>query len=466
MSDVLALEGREPAEVLSDRLERLSQLGLSEAERGLVRALFALHPAERGQRQEAASLLKVATALLQGLASTQPIIVALEDAQHLRDHEIALLGATMEATAQAPILWIITSRGPAPPGLGQAHAGILVGPLTDAQQHELVCELLPDGLGEARAVGPALSALLARTTQGNPLYVEAVVDALLRAERLTLRQGVAVLADPEREVRLPPGLEPLLAARVDALPAPLKDALQVAAIIGINLSPALLAASLGLDSAQPLLEELDRRGLVHLPADGAEGRCTFASALVWEAVLHSILDLRRRDLHRRVAEGLGRLHAANLDGAREALARHHAGAGAFMDAATHIDRAGDLLRAQQLMREAGTCWDRAVGWLGAARRSGSRPAPPIDLEAVIRIRPAPPGPWPASRSGLSCTCRWRWSWPRRGPPPRSSPGPSWSWVGSTGPRAARSWPASTWNWPCRGRWTPRKAAGRPSGPRR
>ena len=385
VADIIGLDGREPPGEVRERVERLSQLGLTDADVRVVGALFAIEPGDRPVLGAGASLPRVARRVVLGLAAAQPIIVALEDTQHLSEDEIDLLANVIDGTREAPVLFLVTARDGAPPALGTPDWRVCLQALDREQQHELVLSLLPEALGPARVVSEALLDVLDARAHGNPLYVEAMVDALARDARITVHAGEARLVDPDRAVQLPSGLDGLIAARVDSLPPALKEALQLAAIIGTELQTELLAASLRLDDPDAVVTSLVDGGLLARDEE-VSGRLQFANLFVWEAVRTSTLDARRRDLHALVAEGLRALAKGSLDTVREPLARHCAGAGAFVEAAEHIERAGDLLHRQQLMAEAGTCWDKAVGWLGAARRSGSRPSIPVDREARIRIK--------------------------------------------------------------------------------
>ncbi len=385
VADIIGLDGREPRDEVRQRVERLSQLGLGDADIRVVGALFAIEPGDRPVPGAGASLPRVARRVVQGLAAAQPVIVALEDTHHLSEDEVDLLADLIAGTREAPVLFLVTARDAAPPALGAPDWRVGLQALDREQQHELVLSLLPESLGPARAVAAPLLDVLDDRAHGNPLYVEAMVDALARDARISVVGGEAQLVDPDRAVQLPPGLDGLIAARVDALPAALKETLQLAAIIGTELQTDLLAASLELDDPDAVVASLVDGWLLSRD-DGAPGRLRFANLFVWEAVRTSTLDARRRDLHALVAAGLRALAGDALDAVREPLARHCAGAGAFVEAAEHIEQAGDRLHRQQLMAEAGTCWDKAVGWLGAARRSGSRPSIPVDREARIRIK--------------------------------------------------------------------------------
>ncbi|MFN7146085.1 MAG: tetratricopeptide repeat protein, partial [Myxococcota bacterium] len=163
-------------------------------------------------------------------------------------------------------------------------------------------------------------------------------------------------------------LQGLIAARIDALEPAAKGALQVAAIVGMTFSPALLGAAVGAEDPTLLIGELVRAGLIVPESRTPDTSYAFASVLVWECVLRSILGIQRREYHRMVASGLERVHGDRLELVAESYAAHcHAG-GRVKDAALAICRAGDALRRAQFLDRALECYLKGIQWLGAAPR--------------------------------------------------------------------------------------------------
>lgn len=384
VADILNITGAEGEAELRAQLSRLAQLGLSEADRGVLHALFAVEAGGRRLGPSTSRLPRVARTVVQKLAEQQPAIVAVEDLQHLRPEEVALLAELIRGAQDHPVLFVLTGRQPLPGVLGSPDWEVALGPLSTTDQRALVTGWLASQLGDVERVCPDLMGLLAKRAQGNPLYLEAMVDALLRGERVAVDDGRARLKADEATIQLPPGLDGLIQARIDALAPGLKELLQLAAIVGTEFSASLLAASLQVDDVQPSLAVLEARGLLQRAADQTDN-WRFGNLFVWEAVRQSTVDARRRDLHGMVADGLLATRPGGLGTVRETLAEHCAGAGRFVQAAEHIQAAGDDLASQQLMAEAGARWDRAVGWLGAARRSGSSDVS-VHLEADLRIK--------------------------------------------------------------------------------
>ena len=86
-------------------------------------------------------------------------------------------------------------------------------------------------LGDGAELAP-LKRLIIERTEGNPFFMEETVQVLLD-EGALVRDGAAVkLTKPLSELKIPPTVQAILAARIDRLPADEKDLLQTLAVIG------------------------------------------------------------------------------------------------------------------------------------------------------------------------------------------------------------------------------------------
>src|SRR5208337_5277546 len=77
----------------------------------------------------------------------------------------------------------------------------------------------------------ALKRLIIERTQGNPFFIEEMVQALFE-QGVLIRNGVVKLAKTLDEIRVPPTVQAILASRIDRLPAPEKELLQTLSVVG------------------------------------------------------------------------------------------------------------------------------------------------------------------------------------------------------------------------------------------
>ncbi|WP_437922955.1 protein kinase [Sorangium sp. So ce291] len=296
-----------------------------------------------------------ARALAAALTAAAPLALLLDDAD-LAD--AAALDAIELATADgsparlAIVLAARPSIASLRPGLGERAARRLaldLGPL-DA---EAAGALLHDQLRPVEFIPRAVLDHLHALARGVPRDLVEVACALRAGgaiRRARGGDGWALAPDELLSLSAAPLGERLAARALAALPPPLVDLLERAAVLGDDLSPAELEATLDAAGAPPPAGALDpgvglarlaRAGvLVALPAP--RPRYAFRHPLLREAVEARIPPARRRALHAAVLRRL--LGAPPAAGARARIARHAAAAGdAPAAAAAHAELAEEAL---------------------------------------------------------------------------------------------------------------------------
>ena len=186
-----------------------------------------------------------------------------------------------------------------------------------------------------------LKRLLIERTEGNPLFVEESVRALVETGALTGARGAYRLARDLPAIHVPGTVQAILSARIDRLPPEEKRLLEIAAVIGKDFPLALLQA------VADQTEEALRRALGHLQTAefvyetrlSPDLEYTFKHALTHEVAYGSLLHDRRRDLHARIVETMERLYGDRLGEQIERLA-HHALCGEVWEKAVHVSQAG------------------------------------------------------------------------------------------------------------------------------
>jgi predicted ATPase len=369
--------GASPQE-LRERLERLRHLGLAEVDREILRGFFAVDFGKRF-RGSADAVFRAAGHFVEALGAQQPVIIVLEDVHLLQPLERALAAHIIQSVRAGPVLFLCSSREPAPEDFGAPDLEINLGTLATEEQARLLQALLG-----VREVDSALLELVAAAAEGNPFYAEAVVSTLEQDGRLLLGDGRASLDAQDEELHLPPDLGALIAGRIDALSPISKAGLQVAATIGVHFSPELFARAGGVEDPEALLADLESRGLII--RGNADEEMRFVSPFVWEVAHHAIPEARREEVHRQVADALLELHAGALEPHRRAIGRHAAAGGQPLIGARHALRAGLRLWGQQLVDEAISCWEEGLGWAGRAMAMGQPIGLCDEVEAWLRLR--------------------------------------------------------------------------------
>jgi class 3 adenylate cyclase/tetratricopeptide (TPR) repeat protein len=306
----------------------------------LLDALPDDHPFLRLDRaaRRTAALEAVRRVLLRESAS-QPILLVFEDLHWIDAETQAFLDAIVESLRSAPVLLAVNYRPEYRHAWGSKtyYRQLRIDVLPPATAEALLEPLL----GDDASLAP-LRRLLVERTEGNPLFLEESVRALVETEVLVGERGAYRLVKDPGTVQVPPTVQAILAARIDRLPADDKRLLQTASVIGKDLPWTLLLA------IAELSEEELRRGLGHLQAAEfvyeaklfPDLEYTFKHALTHEVAYGSLLHDRRRAVHRQLVGAIERVYADRLAEHAEQLA-HHAFRGELWSTALHyLDQTG------------------------------------------------------------------------------------------------------------------------------
>jgi predicted ATPase/class 3 adenylate cyclase len=309
----------------------------------------------------------------------QPLILIFEDLHWVDAKTLALLNMLADSIGTAKILLLVNYR----PEYSHSWGGktfytqLRLDPLHKENAEEMIAALLGDDAQLAE-----LKRLIIEKTEGNPFFMEEMVQVLLD-EGALVRNGTLRLTKSPNELKIPPTVQGILAARIDRLPQAAKDLLQTLAVIGKEFPLYLVRAVTGMSDGQHARPPLAMRGerplndtaeaqldalLSHLqlgefiyeqPAQG-DIEYTFKHALTQEVAYNSVLIERRRILHERTARAIEQLLSGQSDNHLNELAHHYSRSGNAEKAAEYLQRAGELA-----MKRWGSI-DEAISHLSAA----------------------------------------------------------------------------------------------------
>jgi transcriptional regulator with AAA-type ATPase domain/tetratricopeptide (TPR) repeat protein len=323
------------------------------------RAWQALDPA--GRRQRTLDALK---RLLLRESQVQPLALVFEDLQWVDGGTQTLFEILVESLPGAHLLLLVSHRPEYAQDWGRQTSctQLRIDPLPRASAEGLL-EVL---LGTDPRLGP-LKQLLIERTEGNPLFVEESVRALVETGALTGARGDYQLARELPAIHVPGTVQAILTARIDRLPPEEKRFLEIAAVIGKDFPLTLLQAVADEN------EETLHRALGHLQTAEflyetrlfPDLEYTFKHALTHEVAYGSVLHRRRRDLHARIAETIERLYGDRLGEQIERLAHHALCGEVWEKAVPYLRQAGLKAATRSALREAQVWFDQALGVLAA-----------------------------------------------------------------------------------------------------
>jgi adenylate cyclase len=205
---------------------------------------------------------------------------------------------------------------------------------------ENVNEMLRDLLGTDPSLA-GLADMIRERTGGTPFFVEEMVQTLAEDGSLKGVRGSHQLTRSVANLALPPTVQAVLAARIDRLGEREKEVLQTAAVIGKEVSEAILrrVSVVSGEDLAAALRTLIAADFLYEAALYPEVEYTFKHPLTQEVAYHSQLGDRRARLHGSVARALQALHPDKLDERAALIAHHLEQAGQTPDAALWHARA-------------------------------------------------------------------------------------------------------------------------------
>jgi class 3 adenylate cyclase/tetratricopeptide (TPR) repeat protein len=231
-----------------------------------------------------------------------------------------------------------------------------------------------------------LKSFLVERASGNPFFVEEIVRRLVGTAVLEGMRGSYRLARPFSGTEVPPTIQAVLAARIDALPAAAKHLLEEAAVIGHDAPFALLHAICGLaeDKVRGLLDNLQTAEFLYATQLFSELRYKFKHSLTHDVAYSGVLRERRRAIHARVVDAIERLYADRLAEQVERLA-YHAVQGTLNEKAVHYLReAGAKAATRSALPDARAWFEQALDVLKSLPESQAVLEQALDTRLELR----------------------------------------------------------------------------------
>jgi class 3 adenylate cyclase len=302
-----------------------------------------------GEVQDRETLFLSVRRFIEGVAKDRPTMLVFEDVHWADSGLLGLIEFLAVQLHDLPLLVLTLARPElldGRPGWGGGllgYSALQLGPLTDEEAAELARQRLPDVAEDDR-----LAALL-ETAGGNALFVEQLAATLAEAPT------------PTAHVPLPTTVKGLVAARLDALPAPERNLLLDAAVGGkVFWRGALEVPRDGAELGE-LLAALERRDLVRREAVSSiehDEQYAFTHVLIRDVAYELLPRARRQQRHADLARFLEQA-TAEVGEATAATARHWRDAGDrpraidyFIAAAEQAERGWAKEQGLELYREA------------------------------------------------------------------------------------------------------------------
>jgi len=299
-----------------------------------------------------------------------PIVVQLDDVHWADDGSLDFIDHLVHVNRDVPMLLLAFTR----PALFERRAGALSAAGADSSRIDLRpldktgSRMLADELLKKLPVIPdPLSDLVTRRAGGNPFYMEELVKMLVeRGAIVTTTEQWTLNADRMLAVDVPPTLIGVLQARLDTLPPPDRQALQLASVIGLTFWDAALTH---VDAAAATrLPALQARELVHRKGPTSRAtddvcEYTFDHQILHQVTYDTVLKRVKRRAHARAADWLAHHAGAMSKSMFGAAAAHYEQAGDAAHAAEYYARAAEHLAGIYVHDAALDATARALNWV-------------------------------------------------------------------------------------------------------
>ncbi len=305
--------------------------------------------------------------LFERMAHKKPLSITLEDLHYADAASIELIAHLFRVVGKSNILLILLLRP------NKDHASARLQPIARKLLEDACIEVafrhldnkesdqLSRLLLHSEKVPEQLLRLIRERAVGNPLYIEEIVRSL-RDDRVVEKTDAGEIRILRNlgEVSIPNSLSGMITARVDRLPAHLKELLNVAAVIGSTFRLELLRRVANIPNLDALLDTLTQEEILFESQSFPEIEYSFRNVLIQESVYGAMLLKKRKALHLQVAQQVERLFANNLEEQAELLGYHFHLAEEWKPAYVHLVASGLKAKRAFANEEAVRAFSRAL----------------------------------------------------------------------------------------------------------
>lgn len=290
-----------------------------------------------------AELFAAIDQLMEAATRFKPTLIWLEDL-HWADTPFVDLMRFLISDSSFPAIFLCTWRHPFQlfpderrktlPGLYQE---IHLHDLSSAQAQQMMESLL-----QSKTLPDGFKPFIHEKTEGNPFYLEEVVNSLIESGALVQDREAWKLTRILSEVDISPTIQGVIAARLDRLGLETKRVLQEASVIGRNFLYRILEQITELkERLQGCLSGLEQLDLIRTNPTQAELEYVFKHAVTQEVVYNGLLKKERQVVHERIGQVVEDLFRDRLPEIYETLAFHYRQGQSIDKAVDYLVKSGE-----------------------------------------------------------------------------------------------------------------------------
>lgn len=310
-------------------------------------------------------LQKAIQKILSSLAQRGPTIIRLEDL-HWADPSFLELIRLLLSDSRDPILFLCVYR-PIISLFTNHQIGAMAHPYQEIRLQDLSTsesQGMVESLLKTDAIPPELQRFLQDKVEGNPFYIEEVINSLIESDTLVRDNGTWTLNKSITEVEISSTIHGVISGRLDRLEKESKRILQEASVIGRAFLYEILNRITELEQQiDQSLRSLERLDLIRARALQPDLEYIFKHALTQEVVYNGLLKKERRVIHERIGLAMERLFHDRLAEFYETLAYHFQQGQSQIKAVRYLMKAGEKSLKRYAVEEAHQYYQKAFDLL-------------------------------------------------------------------------------------------------------
>ncbi len=288
-------------------------------------------------------LQEAVLAILSALTKRAPMVLCLEDIHWADPSSIDLLrsilsefrGSAVFLCVYRPPFSLFTSHQLS--SLGKQYREIQLRDFSPSEAEDMVESLL-----KTKILPQELRRFIREKVEGNPFYLEEVINALIDSGTLARSNGGWRLMRPIVDSDVPSTIQGVISARLDRLENEMKRILQEASVIGRAFFYEILKRITRLEKhIDRCLNSLERIDLIRKKSLEPDLEYVFKHALTHEVAYNGLLKKQRQGIHEQIALVIERLFEKRLSDFYEALAFHFEQGKSFNKAVHYLVKSGE-----------------------------------------------------------------------------------------------------------------------------
>jgi len=225
--------------------------------------------------------------------------------------------------------------------------------LSDAQD-------MLESLLETKNIPSDLKRLVQNKAEGNPFYLEELVNSLIESEALIRDNGTWKITRPISDSDISSSIHGLISGRLDRLEKGTKRILQEASVIGRAFLYEILLKITGLhENIERGLSTLERLDLIRARSFQPDLEYMFKHPLTQEVVYNGLLKKDRQEIHEQIALVMEGVFKERLSEFYETLAFHFTRGQSVIKAVNYLVKSGEKSLARYAVEEAHQYYNEA-----------------------------------------------------------------------------------------------------------